>query len=496
MDILIDKPNYLGGGQWKTEVSHKINIIFGKNGSGKSELLRRIASSIQNKSMVHLLSPERGGFLQQDANIETTMRNDPNWDIASRLNTNQVPNFKQRAIARWGLLLNQMAGRLTDEKTTKTESLRMIDVMKKMTKSLDELLPYVGVLSSDGILKFYNKENDEPILPKSLSSGESEVIAMTIECMQFVYSNRDSKEEFLLLLDEPDLHLHPELQKSIAEFLFDLSEKYPLLRIIIATHSFSMLASLSDKKNVGISWLSRSDTDIVFSASSKALKRLKQALGGHPLGIALQNQPILLVEGNDDERVWNKAKRSSQNKIDFYPIVCENRDSMKVYEKIINNIIASITNYNNKKTVLSLRDRDDDPNESIPDMNHIKRCKTSCREIENCFLSDECLALCGTSWPKVKKKIKSYLGTISTTHVAYSTLSSLVKNKNARKIESLKPVMTILRKAVAPSDPFWQDKVGQTIATWKPKRRKSDKYSISNFLGKKIMIEIKEKLKK
>ena len=53
----------------------------------------------------------------------------------------------------------------------------------------------------------------------------------------------DISESFLVLLDEPENHLHPELQKS---FLGNLIKAFPNVQFIVATHNPFMITSQKD----------------------------------------------------------------------------------------------------------------------------------------------------------------------------------------------------------------------------------------------------------
>ena len=60
----------------------KINVLLGKNGSGKSSLLRTLEQNKQQLShfgSARYITPERGGQLTYEGGIETTIASSPGW---------------------------------------------------------------------------------------------------------------------------------------------------------------------------------------------------------------------------------------------------------------------------------------------------------------------------------------------------------------------------------------------------------------------------------
>jgi predicted ATPase len=75
---------------------------------------------------------------------------------------------------------------------------------------------------------------DGPLATSGISSGESELIALSIEALVFSFDVIPSNRG-LLLVDEPDVHLHPDLQARWIAFLVGLVDKHAF-DVVIATH--------------------------------------------------------------------------------------------------------------------------------------------------------------------------------------------------------------------------------------------------------------------
>lgn len=69
----------------------RINIILGKNGCGKSLLLKKLEQDLGNKrnevGMVRYISPERGGELSYQSGVQDAIENDKMWLQNQRRNT-------------------------------------------------------------------------------------------------------------------------------------------------------------------------------------------------------------------------------------------------------------------------------------------------------------------------------------------------------------------------------------------------------------------------
>ena len=72
-----------------------INVIIGRNGSGKSRFLRSLAQLASDPQyFIQYVSPERAGSFLADMHIGNTLLHDKNWEFSTK-HKNQVESFKK-----------------------------------------------------------------------------------------------------------------------------------------------------------------------------------------------------------------------------------------------------------------------------------------------------------------------------------------------------------------------------------------------------------------
>src|SRR5947199_5371024 len=97
-----------------------------------------------------------------------------------------------------------------------------------------------------------------------------------------------------VILDEPDVYMHPDLQRRLIRFL---ASRHP--QAIVATHSVEIIADV-EPENILV--LDRSKTESRFAGSLPAVQKIVEQIGGvHNLHLARlwSSRRVLLVEGND-----------------------------------------------------------------------------------------------------------------------------------------------------------------------------------------------------
>lgn len=100
---------------------------------------------------------------------------------------------------------------------------------------LDFLDNYNPFKNANFIIK---KDNNQQISLSSLGSGYE----MLFSLIYSYYMSIQNEKNLIILIDEPELHLHPSIQKKFVDFLLDISKT---TQIIITTHSSLLIKQLS-----------------------------------------------------------------------------------------------------------------------------------------------------------------------------------------------------------------------------------------------------------
>ena len=138
-------------------------------------------------------------------------------------------------------------GLLRKDKSVRRSSFSFDDIIAKINSVLD----HVQIQRSDTLgFDVIRKDTQQTAAAAELSSGESELVSLSIEILYFAYLCKLTKhkdQDNWLLLDEPDVHLHPDLQDRLMKLLIgcirDVNGK-----VLIATHSTAIVSSLCASK--------------------------------------------------------------------------------------------------------------------------------------------------------------------------------------------------------------------------------------------------------
>ena len=114
------------------------------------------------------------------------------------------------------------------------------DFGKTLSMMLPPKLGFTKLLIQEADVLFETRTGIFAI--EAVSGGVAAIIDITWQL--FLYSRRsDIGDGFVAIIDEPENHLHPELQRSI---LFNLTETFPQAQFIVATHAPLVVTSVKD----------------------------------------------------------------------------------------------------------------------------------------------------------------------------------------------------------------------------------------------------------
>lgn len=464
-NINIGRPSHLGGGSWGLTGLTNITVLFGKNGSGKSILLRAWRDT--DVPNIHYIIPERIGTLEFQPNFMAEQINPQ--QRKDRSTTNFSDSYRQQIISRiQGYFISRGASRTNELKGNPNELEELLtSLLPDFTISLrGQNPPYLLKRLSNG---------EEITNINALSSGESQLLTIALDVLTIsAIWDIEEKAKRIILIDEPDAHLHPDLQVRFADFLIGVTKKFKI-QFVVATHSTTLLSALGQFGNdkTSVIYLLKAQSNYVAQKFSDNLKELSACLGGHVLMGPLFGAPLLLVEGDDDYRVWSQVPRHGQ--INLAVIPC-NGDEIKNYQKLLEKLFASIS----EPKILghSLLDGDKglpQPNENST-QNYIKFIKLDCHECENLFLTNEVLTTLGLTWEQAKEKLTADASN-------YGNKKEIIESLVAadRKTFDVKRIINEVGKILDNKNVHWTTRLGNKLGKERPTGQ------LAEFLGEQVV---------
>jgi ABC-type branched-subunit amino acid transport system ATPase component len=465
---------------------NNINIIMGRNGAGKSRFLRDIEAIIsQNKQQfyVRYVSPERAGTFKRDGNVLTNMSSNPDWLRQTRA-VNQADNFKAASA-----MLFREAETLYLRRLANTPEIRMDPTRNFETDRLskvNQLLTNISLEMGNADFEFRSLADGRTVSPDNISSGESEAVALATEILYF-FDTIDPTKFNVLLLDEPDVHLHPDLQARLGKLIIAMLDEFKnhadSIAVCLSTHSSPLVCSLADSQYVSIGTKSFAVDIVELKPTSAELRKIAPFFG-HPLSLSLSEDAALILEGEDDERVWQQAARTSQGRIKVFPELAGSVDQQGELETFCVDLLRTLYD---DPVAFSLRDGDgviDQPLEHRPP---IKRYRLQCYAIENALLTDPCLAVMGTTWEGFVAAAMKWIGE-NPEHPDITRIKELAESNDRLRHKKIKKIRQLVCAVLECKKP-WEVVVGQAVGAL----TKND-LAVSNmlisFLGAEMVSDV------
>jgi energy-coupling factor transporter ATP-binding protein EcfA2 len=464
-----------------------VNILLGRNGSGKSRFLRFLDSGLTSSPEfnVRYISPERAGIFKKDGNIQNNIENDKTWLRSVRVK-NQADNFKAASANFLRELEIMYLRRLQDSAELRRDPDR--NFRTDRLDAINRLLTNVSVEQQQQHADFvFRSSSGDEVPPDQISSGESEAVALACEIMYF-FETLDSSRFNLLLLDEPDVHLHPDLQARLAKFILrkveELSAEFrPKVAICIATHSTALVCALAPSDYTSIGTKDFGVEKVQQFAATDQLKKVAPFFG-HPLSLSLSNDALLILEGEDDERVWQQAARSSQGRIRLFPVLASSVNQQSELETFCAQLLNTLYD---SPLAYSLRDGDGVAADLEPN-GPVVRFRLHCYAIENALLTEECLSLLQTTWPKFQESAKAWIAK-NHGHRDIALIQQLVESVDRMRNQKIKKIRQLIC-AIAGFTKPWEMFVGQAIGALNPASLDDSPATLTDFIGGNAIIAL------
>ena len=465
--ISVTRPPELGGNEWHLTNLTNVVVIFGKNSSGKSKLLRAWRDA--QIATTHYIVPERTGELDYQPNyLQQQLDSKSRRDQSQRNFSNE---YRRQIVARIQAYFAARGDYRGDTAPSRPDDIEM----------------YVGRLLPDFILnisgtanppyQLHRSSDDQPVGGiDHLSSGEAQILILAMDILTIAgiweIQGADTR---IMLVDEPDVHVHPDLLARLADFLLQVTEKYKL-QIIIATHSTSLLAALGQfgGEHVSVLFLDRTKTEFRAEPFSEVMKDLAACLGGHALMGPLFSVPLLLVEGDDDYRIWSQVPR---HHFTSFSVIPSGGQEITRHQRVLERVFSALREDAIQPSGYALVDGDKgkpEANPVTPQM-HVRFIQLNCRESENLFLADEVLNEMGTTWPDAQAKIRAEADQFGEKAEA---LQRVIEADRQR--DDIKEVIEQLSNIIDPKRIHWTIRVAAVIGKARPTGQ------ISNFLGREV----------
>ena len=449
----VARPPFVGGGQWELRNLNSITVVLGRNGCGKSQLLRNLRDIATDSS--HYVVPERTGEITFQPGLMTEVIS--STSRRNRSTGNFSSNYREEVVTRIQAYYTKRGTKRLDE----------------INHDPDDLLRTLALILPDFTIRvkseapFYEllriKDGSSVTSVASLSSGESQLLSIGMDILTIVGMwELDRIERRLLLIDEPDAHIHPDLQIKFADFLCHIEREFKV-QIVVATHSTTLLSALGQfgAGKLSVLYLNADRSELIAEAFSNVTRELAVLLGGHLLMGPLFAAPVLLVEGDDDYRVWIQVARSGAIKLCVLPC---NGDEIMRYQRTLERMFSALSE-NVRLRGIALLDGDKPLPTPHPgsEQDFVRFARLECHETENLYLSDELLTELGHSWQSAIEKIAAEAAKFGKKETALLALVGV-----DRKTFDIKSVINEVAEILDPKKLLWSVRLGKYLGQNRP----------------------------
>ena len=280
------------------------SVITGKNGSGKSTILEMIQNDITN-----LLTPDENNTFIFPILLkihDKIISNDQKID-------EYINNLNKHGLNEYQLKYEEIRSKNNFESPNSLGSSILsfysiqlaVKYLKydliKLNKFLKaENFKYKVILNEENVILYVEFINQNNIIEESnLSPGEKTILLFLI--WKYIYEKYKLFGKTILLLDEPDSHLHPKAVNEIIRIIKQLVELG--IQVVMTTHNPTTI-SLINNKNLFLLSNYTKDKKIEISRTQNKLNLYKYLTPNNLINVE-NFFKIVLVEGKTDLPFYN-----------------------------------------------------------------------------------------------------------------------------------------------------------------------------------------------
>jgi putative ATP-dependent endonuclease of OLD family len=173
--------------------------------------------------------------------------------------------------------------------------------LRKQFKECESVSFEVKSPKFEDLLKNFETSVDDGHKTTASEKGDGMQRALMLAIIQAYAEYRRENEKiknFVFLIDEAELHLHPTAQRSLKKALAELAQNGD--QVIITSHSSVLIADDEDSQKIFRVEKTENITDIFAVSDSEKASLVYDLLGGNPADLLLPRN-FLLVEGTSDK---------------------------------------------------------------------------------------------------------------------------------------------------------------------------------------------------
>lgn len=316
-----------------------VMIVTGPNGCGKSTLLQALRNVPGGRRPMYV-GPHRSSrrqnvrfrFLGPEISMRSVLegQNLPGYEGIANVTSERSPwdhddsaNFLKYGLCQIELDRREAIAKRYDEKKQILEN-SLPDVWKPLRDMAENLLPHlqfdkIDTTNRDQIRCLWRVHNvATPVDIDDLSSGEKSIIQLFYPLAEHRIKNvlrqlkgedtAQSSDPICILMDEPELHLHPNLQAKILDYIRSLSVRENT-QFVLATHSPTMVEYANSDELFLLrpaELVPEGQNQLLRIASDNERLQLLRDVFGSTSNITAM-RPILVVEAKEGDRSSRRA---------------------------------------------------------------------------------------------------------------------------------------------------------------------------------------------